>query len=213
MKAILFDLDGTLWDACEAMVDPWNRTIKEKFPHVHRTVTLADIRAMQGKNLAGCAAITFPDLPPAEGQAIVAAACAAETAVLAETGGRLYDGLFEVLRELKNEYRLGIVSNCQCGYIEAFMTAHGTADLFDGFTCEGMTKQSKGENIRLLMEALGVTEAIYVGDTAGDEAAARAAGVPFIHAAYGFGTATAPDAVIRSLRELPQAVATVNQRI
>lgn len=207
MKAVLFDLDGTLWDACEAMVAPWNRTLKEDFPHVHRTVTLQDIRAMQGKNLAGCAAVTFPDLPPEEGQAIVAAACAAEVAVLAETGGTLYDGLFEVLGELKNDYRLGIVSNCQCGYIEAFMTAHGTAGLFDGFTCEGMTKKSKGENIRLMMEVLGVSEAIYVGDTAGDERAARAAGVPFVHAAYGFGGAEAPDAVIYALRELPAVLA------
>ncbi len=209
MKAILFDLDGTLWDACEAMVAPWNRTLREDFPHVRRTVTLADIRAMQGKDLAGCARVTFPDLPPAEGQRIVAAACAAETAVLAETGGTLYDGLSEVLGELKKHYRLGIVSNCQCGYIEAFMAAHGTADLFDGFTCEGMTKKSKGANIRLLMEGLGVTEALYVGDTAGDEQAAREAGVPFIHAAYGFGRAIAPAATIRSLRELTSAIARI----
>lgn len=207
VKAILFDLDGTLWDACEAMVDPWNRTLKEEFPHVNRTVTLADIRAMQGKNLAGCAAVTFPDLPPAEGQAIVAAACAAEVAVLAETGGRLYDGLFAVLGELQETYRLGIVSNCQCGYIEAFMAAHGTAGLFDAFTCEGMTKKSKGENIRFMMEVLGVSEAIYVGDTEGDENAARTAGVPFVHAAYGFGTAKAPDALIHTLRDLPAVLA------
>lgn len=207
MKAILFDLDGTLWDACEAMVAPWNRTLREEFPHVNRTVTLADIRAMQGKNLAGCAAVTFPELSPAEGQAIVAAACAAEVAVLAETGGALYDGLLEVLGRLKDTYRLGIVSNCQCGYIEAFMTAHGTAGLFDAFTCEGMTKKSKGENIRLLMECMGVCEAIYVGDTAGDEDAARAAGVPFVHAAYGFGAAKAPNAVIHTLRELPAVLA------
>ncbi len=202
MKAVLFDLDGTLWDACEAMVDPWNRTLQKDFPHVRRTVTLQDIRAMQGKNLAGCAKVTFPDLPPAEGQAIVAAACAAEVDVLAKTGGRLYDGLLAVLRELKKEYKLGIVSNCQCGYIEAFMAAHGTAALFDGFLCEGMTKQSKGENIRLMMETLGATEAIYIGDTHGDEQAARAAGIPFVHATYGFGTAEAPDAVIHSPEEL-----------
>ena len=86
MKAILFDLDGTLWDACEAMVDPWNRTLQEQFPHLQRRVTLADIRAMQGKNLAGCAATTFPELPPNEGEAVVAAACAAEVPVLAQTG-------------------------------------------------------------------------------------------------------------------------------
>lgn len=207
MNAILFDLDGTLWDACEGMVAPWNRTLTETFPHLKRTVTLEDIRALQGKNLAGCAAHLFPELPPAEGQAVVAAACANEVAVLAETGGRLYDGLFDVLGELKQTYPLAIVSNCQCGYIEAFLTAHGAASLFDGFLCEGMTKRSKGENIRQMMRVLGADSAVYVGDTHGDELAARTAGLPFIHAAYGFGTAEAPDAVIGSLFELPEQIA------
>ena len=45
-------------------------------------------------------------------------------------------------------------------------------------------------------------EAVYVGDTAGDMTAAHSAGLPFIHAAYGFGTADSPEYVISSFSEL-----------
>ena len=49
-------------------------------------------------------------------------------------------------------------------------------------------------------------ERTYVGDTQKDQDAARLAGIPFIHAAYGFGKVQAPDAVIRSLAELPDVI-------
>ncbi len=61
----------------------------------------------------------------------------------------------------------------------------------------------KGETIRLLMQRNGLRDAGYVGDTEGDERACHVAGIPFIHAAYGFGTAVTPDAVIQDIEELP----------
>ena len=38
------------------------------------------------------------------------------------------------------------------------------------------------------------------------EIATREAGLRFIHAAYGYGKAEAPDAVIGSIKELPEAL-------
>lgn len=67
----------------------------------------------------------------------------------------------------------------------------------------GRTGKGKGENIRLLMERNRVTRAVYVGDTQGDENAARFAEIPFIYAAFGFGKAISPDGIIQSIRELP----------
>ena len=48
-----------------------------------------------------------------------------------------------------------------------------------------------------------LSHAAFVGDTLGDENAARENGCAFIHAAYGFGTAQNPDAVLASFAELP----------
>ena len=49
----------------------------------------------------------------------------------------------------------------------------------------------------------GLQAPIYVGDTAGDQQAARQAGVPFVFAQYGFGQAHQPDHTIGSMADLP----------
>jgi phosphoglycolate phosphatase-like HAD superfamily hydrolase len=49
-------------------------------------------------------------------------------------------------------------------------------------------------------------KAVYVGDTAGDENASKEAGIPFIWARYGFGTATNPDGIISTISELKTCV-------
>ena len=96
-----------------------------------------------------------------------------------------------------------IVSNCQEGYVKAFLTSSGAADLFLDYEEWERTGLTKGENIRLVMERNGAAEAVYIGDTRKDEEATRKAGIPFIHARYGFGKAERPDGVIDAFTELP----------
>jgi len=48
---------------------------------------------------------------------------------------------------------------------------------------------TKSENIKLVMERSSLEHPVYVGDTLGDQQAAKGAGVPFVYATYGFGTA------------------------
>ena len=52
------------------------------------------------------------------------------------------------------------------------------------------------------MERHGLRRPVYVGDTHMDERSARQAGCAFIHAAYGFGDAEAPDAAAQSPAEI-----------
>ena len=66
----------------------------------------------------------------------------------------------------------------------------------------GRTGMDEGRNIKLIMERNGIDNAVYVGDTEGDENAARYAGIPFIWASYGFGKAKSPDKVIRSIKDI-----------
>lgn len=61
-------------------------------------------------------------------------------------------------------------------------------------------------NIKILMERNNIKTAVYIGDTEGDETAARFAGIPFIYAEYGFGTAQAPDASIKNIREIAECI-------
>ena len=140
-----------------------------------------------------------------ERQALLMDACVqAENAYLRKHGANLYPALQETLDVLHRRYPLYIVSNCQSGYIEAFLAAHRLEPFFSGFSCFGDTGYSKGENIRLLVAQQGLQYPWYVGDTQGDLEAARYAEVPFVHAAYGFGCADCADARIQTFSDLLQ---------
>lgn len=200
--AVIFDLDGTLWDAAEAIAPAWNAYLKGR--GIQLRMSPDDCRACCGKTLPEIAAMLFPAAEPAWREAVIEGCCDAECVPLAREGGRLYPGLEEVLETLHRDYFLAVVSNCGLGYIEAFFSGNRTGRFFDDYENAARTGLSKGENIRLVMERNGIERAVYVGDTEGDRQAARRAGVPFIHAAYGYGQVRGADFTLRQLRELPQ---------
>ncbi len=187
--SFIFDLDGTLWDATNVTAATWVE-VMARHPDVKCAVTLdhATVRRYMGLTNEELARIFFHELPFDEAFALMGESCALENEWLPERGGILYDGVAETLLRLKADgYRLFVVSNCQDGYIEAFLTAHRFWDVFEDFECSGRTGMCKAENIRAVMERNGLTAPVYVGDTVSDTSAARAAGIPVIYAKYGFG--------------------------
>ncbi len=204
-KAILFDLDGTLWDSSEIVVRAWNKCIEEKTDRPER-ITVENMKSYMGKTLDVIASMIFPTLPPEEQLRIIRMCFVYEEEYIKKNRPRFFDREQQILEELSRDYKLAVVSNCQVGYIELYLDHSGFPELFCDFESAGATGLSKGENIKLVMKRQGIDKCVYVGDTAGDEQAAREAGVPFIHAAYGFGTPEAPDASISSLDGLADAV-------
>lgn len=201
-SGVLFDLDGTLWDSVERLTPAWNRVLGEYGVEV----TPPQLRALMGKTAEEFAAALLPEETPERGLEAIDACCREELIDLAAYGGILYPRLRETLEALKPAWKLYIVSNCQEGYIDTFLAAHGFRDLFDGFL-DHSTGLSKGGNIRLLCGRENLDRAVYVGDTSGDETAAKEAGIPFFHASYGFGKAEAPDRVLQALSALPELLA------
>ena len=200
--AIIFDLDGTLWDSTYRIRDIWNAVI-EKETGAPSRLTREDICSIMGKTMEEIAAAIFPGLPPAERMVLMDLCGEAENDYLRVHGAILYDGLEDTLKTLSGHHRLFIVSNCQDGYVNAFLEAHKLEAYFSDIEMYGRTGMQKWDNIRLLMERNGIEDAVYVGDTAGDRKAARLAGIPFIHAAYGFGTVSDPDGIIHRFPDLP----------
>ena len=98
----------------------------------------------------------------------------------------LFDGVRPLLEKLHDQYGIGIVSNCQAGYIEAFLEHYGLQDVVDWTRSFGDFRKEKAENIRDVMVENGIEQAVYVGDIANDFLSARQAGVPFVLAGYGF---------------------------
>ena len=201
--AVLFDLDGTLWDSTAAIVPAWNRVLGKWGKHVTRA-DMAGIMGLTDREIAGR---FLPGLPEEVALGVIHAAAAAEAEDLYRTGATLYEGVAETLEALAKEYRLFIVSNCMDGYVGAFLHAHGLEALFEDAAWLGHPADGKAENIRALCRKYGLRRACYVGDTASDGAAAGAAGLPFIHAAYGFGTCPERDGIIKQFSELPGALA------
>lgn len=201
MDSIIFDLDGTLWDSTGSIIDSWNETISN-YDEVKNKLTVEDMKSIMGLVVKDIAFKFFPYLEEEKRLQIIMECCKNECIHLEKNGGILYDGLEETLKSLARRYKLFIVSNCQCGYIESFFKAHGLNKYFSDYESAGRTGMTKGENIKLVMERNNLKSPAYVGDTQGDMKAARFAGIPFIHARYGFGEVEECDHEIGSFEEL-----------
>ncbi len=100
----------------------------------------------------------------------------------------LFPGVVEGIQKLAEKYALFVVSNCQVADLKRFTELSGLGACFKDMECLGATGRSKGENISALMRRNRLTKAAYIGDSAGDQIAARQAGADFYHAKYGFGS-------------------------
>lgn len=114
IDSIIFDLDGTLWDASEEVCVAWNAVIA-RYPDVNKVVTVEDLAGCFGLPLGEISIKLFPEQTAEIQAALLREFSEAEQAYLRERGGRLYDRLEETLEALSKKYKLFIVSNCQDG--------------------------------------------------------------------------------------------------
>ena len=186
LDGLIFDLDGTLWDSTETVARAWNRVL-EKLGDQRPPFDRQAVAGIMGKTYAEIHQALFPDLDEAQWERMALACYAEEEALIHREGGLLYPGVVAGLASLGQHYPLFIVSNCQSGYIESFLSWSGLAGLFTDFECHGNTGQSKGRNIQAVMRRNGLKKPVYLGDTQSDWKAAGEAGIDFVFASYGFG--------------------------
>ena len=209
MKALIFDIDGTLWDTREIVARGYNVEL-EKMGRRDLFLTAEFLTSLFGKTAREIADVIFADYPAGERLGLIFNCMETERQVLRADPCRVdFPGVKETLRRLKERYRLFLVSNCEKGYPEIMMEKLGLEDLFEDHLCHGDTSLPKGDTIRILMERHGIDDAVYIGDTQGDLEASRRAGIPFIFCTYGFGTPAEWDAKIDSFRELPGVLETL----
>lgn len=198
-RAVIFDMDGTLWDSVDEIVYSWNRTCPEM------GIRREQLIGLMGKTMDCFAKELLPQYDFEHAMEIIHTCEREENEYLSIHGAVLYGdvrAVFEKLRDMG--FHIGIVSNCQAGYIEVFLKYFGLDELVDDFECFGNTQQPKAENLTSLIERNGFDEFYYLGDTRGDYNACQKAGVPFVWAAYGFGTVDADVPRVNALEELPE---------
>lgn len=101
-KAVLFDLDGTLWHTCDVILPVWNDILK-KHKETTKQITLEEMNSYMGKTVEQIASIMLPELTLENSVAIVKECCAEQIPSLRKTGGHLYDNLESTLEILSND--------------------------------------------------------------------------------------------------------------
>jgi phosphoglycolate phosphatase len=187
--SIIFDLDGTLWDSTGNVAEAWEKA-RQEVNYVHEEITQQTVRSITGMAYDAIFEKLFPYLEDTDRKDFQAICARYELEVLNTKGGKLYPELKETLAYLKNKYKLFVVSNCQCGYIETFLRLNDLKDAFIGHQCYGTKGQPKFQNIIDVVNDFDLKAPVYVGDTQGDYDSATKAGVPIIFATYGFGSTT-----------------------
>ena len=201
IDSIIFDLDGTLWDSTEEMLNAWGTVFKNN-KEVTNPITMEILESCMGLQIHEIGAKLFPYLEEAKQTKILELCCEEERKLLLKEGGALYKDLERTLQTLSKSYSLFIVSNCQCGYIETFLEYHNLGKYFKDFECAGNTRLVKGENIKSVIKRNNLGHPVYVGDTQGERDAAKLANIPFIFASYGFGKVDGYDYVLKEISEM-----------
>jgi phosphoglycolate phosphatase len=197
--ALVFDLDGTLWNASENSVLGWNNGLRSL--GIDRVVTVEELQKVLGKPGPECVQI----LLPAESKQypnLLDVIKYYEKIAIQTNGGKLYDSLETTIKSLSRKYDLFLVSNCGEWYLNEFFKVSGIKEYLRGYDCYGISKQNKAEMLVKLKQKYHLTRPAYIGDTEMDERAARNAGYAFIFAGYGFGVSRNPDFKINFLSEL-----------
>ena len=178
---LIFDLDGTLWDATKTICLAWQEILNN-----YKTVSLEEIKSVMGKTGTEIMSLLFPELDNNLQQELLHKMEQNELVWISKIGASLYNQVEETIKELSKEYNLYIVSNCQQGYIESFLNYYKLNDYFKDIECNGNTNQNKSYNIKLIMERNNINNAVYIGDTYKDYLSSKDNNIPFIFSSYGF---------------------------
>ena len=120
---LLFDLDGTLWDSASAVAEAWNEVFQQEDSSLP-LLTVDDIHSVMGMTMKEISETLYPDYHSSRRAAIFDRCCTYEVEYLHSHCGTLYPDFRTVLESLKAQgYELAVVSNCQRGYVEAFLSS------------------------------------------------------------------------------------------
>lgn len=181
-KSIIFDLDGTLWDTSKEIEQVWKNVAQNYNIKVNEDI----IKKIMGLTKKEIIEYLFRGNSK-KGNEFITECQEKENEYLKENGGHIYKNTIKTIIDLSNKYDLYIVSNCQTGYIEAFLKHYSIEIYFNDYESSGNTGLNKDKNIEIVLKRNNISEAVYVGDTKKDYESANKNKILFIWAEYGFG--------------------------
>lgn len=199
VRAVLFDLDGTLLDSIPDLSEACHRMMLElgRTPH-----DIEVIRTLVGKGMINLVRRCLSEHGTAT-EAEMEVAVAAFQRHYAEVNGAatlLYDGVVPALQALRERgVAMACVTNKPSAFTGPLLARMGLADYF-AVTVSGDTVAEKKPHPAPLHHAcaqlgVGVDEALMIGDSANDAQAARAAGMPVLLVTYGYSEGISVDSI------------------
>lgn len=178
MTGILFDLDGTLLNTLDDLMDAVNHTMEVfGYPRHSRE----EVRRFVGNGAGRLMQLSVPQgrdwqEPLVAFQSYYREHCQIKTAP--------YPGIMEALYALK-KYPMAIVSNKPDAAVKKLC-----AQYFPGIYAQGehpgCPRKPSPDMVRIAMEHIGVDRCIYVGDSEVDVLTAHNAAVPCLSVLWGF---------------------------
>ncbi len=181
--ALIFDMDGTLWDAVDTYAEIWNMAFERE--GIEQRITRNDLLALIGTPIDD---IIRHFVPADQVEHLLQVIAGLVVTELPRLGGRLYEGVQEGIATLAQHYQIFMLSNCDELELPIFVRYAGIEPYITDTLAYGNTHLRKADNMRLLAEKYHLQHPVYVGDTDSDCSEAHRAGVPFVWMSYGFGT-------------------------
>ena len=179
---ILFDLDGTLLNTLEDLLDATNYALAQcGYP----ARTLSELRRFVGNGAENQIRMSLPaGASPEEVQRVLkiykpyyTEHCQVKT--------RPYDGIWESLAILKEKYPIAVVSNKPDAAVKTLC-----GQMFPGIFALGEApdcpRKPAPDMVHKACRAIGVDTCVYVGDSEVDVRTAKNAGVPCLSVLWGF---------------------------
>ena len=179
---ILFDLDGTLLNTLEDLLDATNYALAQcGYP----ARTLAELRRSVGNGAENQIRMSLPaGASPEEVQRVLkiykpyyTEHCQVKT--------RPYDGVLESLANLKKKYPIAVVSNKPDAAVKS-LCAQVFPDIFALGETPDCPRKPAPDMVYKACRAIGADTCVYVGDSEVDVRTAKNAGVPCLSVLWGF---------------------------
>lgn len=190
IRAVLFDLDGTLVDSLGDLTDAVNH-IRSAFSHP--PLTVAAVRLKIGKGARHLVQQTLPGAMEADIERALAMFLEFNRLHIADKS-RLYPGITETLRELAaRDIKLAVISNKNEDLSTLILKHLGVHPLFESISGGDTFPERKPSPLPLLKVAEGLSisscECVMVGDSCNDIQAAKRANIASIACTWGYGSA------------------------
>ncbi len=184
IKAVLFDLDGTLVDTIPDLTYGLNRMLDEVFGKP--PLTVAEVSTMVGQGVIDLMERVFRARGIAANKALIHEAIDIYCGIMVKSGSshsEVFKDVFSSLTQLRQKgLSLAIVTNKPKSMTEAIVKEKGLSQYVDCVIAAGdaPTVKPAPEMLWLACEKLGVDvkSAVMVGDSTNDALAAKNAGMP-----------------------------------